>query len=218
MKISFFRHCRITQILIASVLLVGLGIAPIRQANGQSLFERRSVNQIDQYRDYAARNRGDLLSIMINENTDVENRDERSLDKTGNSSVAAGLNYALGGDLGTAASDGTLGKTSSSSRAFSGDTEFRSARQFNDRFTVTIVDVLPNGNLVVKGERVITVQGDARQLRLSGIVRQYDVLPNNSVPSNLVADLKIELEAKGSEQAYSKQGWFSRRINRVWPF
>jgi flagellar L-ring protein precursor FlgH len=187
-------------------------------APGQSLFERRSVNQIDQYRNYAARHRGDLLAITINESTDVENRDERSLDKTGQSSINGALDYGLGGNLGSAIGDGNLGKTSSSSRNFSGDTEFRSARQFSDRFTVTIVDVMPNGNLVVRGERAIAVQGDERRLRLSGIIRQYDVLPNNTVPSHLVADLKIELEAKGAEQAYNKQGWFSRRVNRFWPF
>ncbi|QDT10253.1 flagellar basal body L-ring protein FlgH [Planctomycetes bacterium K23_9] len=206
------------QSLCCTLLIVCASACFVNDADAQSLFERRSVNQIDQYRSYAARHRGDLLSVMINESTDVENRDERSLDKSGNSSIAAGLDYGLGGDLGSATGNGNLGKTSSSSRAFSGDTEFRSERQFSDKFTVTIVDVLPNGNLVIKGERAISVQGDERQLRLSGIVRQYDVLPNNTVPSHLVANLKIELDAKGAEQSYNKQGWFSRRVNKVWPF
>lgn len=187
-------------------------------AEAQSLFERRSNNQIDQYRNYAARHRGDQLSILINENTDVENRDERSLDKKGNSSNAAGFNYAAGGDVGSTAGNASLGHSTSSERGFSGDTEFRSERQFSDRFTVTVQDVLPNGNLVVNGTRSISVQGDVRELRLSGIVRQYDVLPNNSVPSHLVANLKIELVAEGPEQAFSKQGWFSQRMNRWWPF
>jgi flagellar L-ring protein precursor FlgH len=206
------------RICFATIAGISYYLLESPQASGQSLFERRSVNQVDQYRNYAARHRGDLLSIMINESTDVENRDERSLDKTGQSSINGALDYGLGGNLGTAIGDGNLGKSSSSSRNFSGDTEFRSARQFSDKFTVTIVDVMPNGNLVVRGERAIAVQGDERRLRLSGIIRQYDVLPNNTVPSHLVADLKIELEAKGAEQSYNKQGWFSRRVNRVWPF
>ncbi|MGB7346364.1 MAG: flagellar basal body L-ring protein FlgH [Pirellulaceae bacterium] len=189
-----------------------------KSASAQSLFERRSVNQVDQYRNYAARSRGDLLSILINESTDVENRDETSLDKSGSSTANAGVDYGLGSDLGNATGNGDFGKTSSSSRAFSGDSEFRSARQFSDKFTVTIVDVLPNGNLVVQGERAISVQGDERHLRLSGIVRQFDVLPNNSVPSYMVANLKIELDAQGAEQSFTKQGWFSRRVNRLWPF
>jgi flagellar L-ring protein precursor FlgH len=184
----------------------------------QSLFERRSPNQIDQYRNYAARQRGDLLSVVISESTDVENRDERSLDKSGASNVTGGLSYAIGGGLGGAIGDGALNQTSSSSRGFTGDTEFRSERQFLDRFTVTVIDVQPNGNLIISGKRNISVQGDSRTLQLTGVVRQVDLLPDNSIPSRLVASLDIRLTGKGPEQKFNKQGSFSKRINRLWPF
>lgn len=187
-------------------------------AEAQSLFDRRSTNQIDQYRNYAARQRGDLLSVVVSESTDVENRDERTLDKTGTSAMNGSLTYGLGGGLGGATGTGSLDQSSNSSRGFTGDSEFRSARQFLDRFTVTVIDVQPNGNLVISGERSISVQGDARTLRLSGIVRQVDLLPDNSVPSRMVANLDIRLIGKGPEQSFSKQGSFSRRINRLWPF
>ncbi|QEG23384.1 Flagellar L-ring protein precursor [Mariniblastus fucicola] len=187
-------------------------------AKAQSLFERRSANQIDQYRNYAARQRGDLLSVVISESTDVENRDERSLDKSGNSNISGGLSYSLGGGLGGATGDGALNQSSSSSRGFTGDSEFRSERQFLDRFTVTVIDVQPNGNLVISGERNISVQGDSRTLRLSGVVRQIDLLPDNSISSRFVANLDIRLSGKGTEQKFNKQGSFSRRINRLWPF
>ncbi len=198
--------------------MVALFVLPSQSARGQSLFERRSANQIDQYRNYAARHRGDVLTILISESTDVENRDERKLDKAGNSSFAGDFNYALGGEFGDSAASAALGHSTASQRGFSGDTEFRSERQFSDKFAVTVVDVLPNGNLVVSGRRLITVQGDLRELQLSGIVRQYDVLPNNSVPSYLVGNLKIQLDAEGTEQAFSNQGWLNRKLNRFWPF
>lgn len=188
------------------------------ELQAQSLFERRSANQIDQYRDYAARNVGDLLTVLINESTDVENRDERSMDKSGNSAFNAALDYGLGGSLGSTSGDGSIGSSTSSSRGFSGDAEFRSARDFTDRFSVTVTDVLPNGNLVIVGKRKISISGDDRELVLSGVVRQYDVLPNNSIPSHLVANLKIQLKPNGPEQAFTKQGWFSKRFNRFWPF
>ncbi|MCR9296400.1 MAG: flagellar basal body L-ring protein FlgH [bacterium] len=205
-----------------SILFCLFGLAIGNLANqpllAQSLFERRSQNQVDQYRGYVARNRGDVLTVLINESTDVENRDERRLDKSSSATANAQFNYGLGGDLGKSAASLTYGQLASSARDFSGDTEFRSERQFSDRFAVTVDDVLPNGNLVVSGKRLISVQGDLRELRLNGIVRQYDVLPNNVVPSSLVADLRIQLDAKGAEQAFSNQGWFSKRVNRWWPF
>lgn len=205
--------------LWALSLLVAIPIVSLdSSAEAQSLFERRSPTQIDQYSNFAARRRGDLLSISINENTDVENRDERTMDKSGNSTVGGNLSYGLGGGLGGAAGSGTMDQSTSSTRQFTGDTEFRSERQFIDRFTVMVVDVLPNGNLVVEGERNIAVQGDSRKLRLSGVVRQFDVLPNNSVSSHLVANLNIRLIGKGPEQKFGKQGWLGRKMNRLWPY
>lgn len=210
-------HARVTT--IAAYLAISLGFSCVAsESKAQSLFERRSANQIDQYRDYAARGVGDLLSVIINENTDVENRDERSMDKAGSSTFNGALDYGFGGQLGSTAANGALGKSSNSSRNFSGDAEFRSARALADRFSVTVTDVLPNGNLVIVGQRHIDIQGDKRELVLSGIVRQYDILPNNSVPSHLVARLQIKLTPKGPEQAFNKQGWFSKKVNRLWPF
>lgn len=209
---------KIASKLFVTMSIVATVLCTADQASAQSLFERRSVNQVGQYRDYAARQRGDLLAVLINESTDVENRDERSLDKSGNSSNSAGFDYGLGGALGGTAGDTSFSHSTQSARAFSGDTEYRSERAFSDRFTVTVMDVLPNGNLVVAGTRRIAVQGDVRELKLTGIVRQYDILPNNTVPSFMVANLKLDLDAKGAEQAFNNQGWFSRRMNKWWPF
>ncbi|MEC8557463.1 MAG: flagellar basal body L-ring protein FlgH [Planctomycetota bacterium] len=205
-----FPHYRILSLL----MLIWLSSS----AMGQSLFDRRSPNRVDRFRNYAARHRGDLLTVIINESTDVENRDERSMDKAGNSSNNAGFNVGASGDIGAIAGDALFGHATDSARSFSGDSEFRSQRALIDRFSVQIQDVLPNGNMVIAGYRTISIQGDQRKLRLSGVVRQFDVLPNNMVPSHLIANMKVELEAKGPEQAYGKQGWFSRKINKLWPF
>ena len=114
-------------LLMMAVVLAG-SLAAADRAAAQSLFERRSVNQVDQYRNYAARNKGDLLFILINENTDVENRDERSLDKTGNSSINGDIDFLFGGALGNSAGAAQVGYSSDSQRGFTGDTEFRSER------------------------------------------------------------------------------------------
>ncbi|MEM6468466.1 MAG: flagellar basal body L-ring protein FlgH [Planctomycetota bacterium] len=206
------------EVLIASLL--GLLATSIwgETTHAQSLFERRSQNQIDQYRDYAARNRGDTLSVMIMESTDVENRDERIMDKRGQAISSTGLDYGVSGALGDVATDVLLGTNTNHQRNFLGNAQFRTERALTDRFSVTVVDVLPNGNLVVRGSRLINVQNDARELTLTGVVRQYDILPGNSIPSYLVADLQLTLNAKGAEQAFTNQGWLARKFNRYWPF
>ena len=170
------------------------------------------------FTNFVARDRGDLLVVLINESTDVENRDEMSLDRQGSSDTNAAINYSLTGNLGNQAGSGGIGQSTDGSRAFSGDSEFRSERQFQDRFSVVVVDVLPNGNLLIEGRRKIQVHGDTRTLQLTGVVRNLDVLPNNIVNSQLIANLDICLVAKGPEDQISKQRWLGRKINRLLPF
>ena len=200
------------------VLTIAVVVLSVNVTHAQSLFDRRDQRLVDPYSNIVAHQKGDLLQIVINENTDVENRDERTLDKRGSSSFDGALNYAGSGGFGTGAGDLTLGQSTDSTRAFSGDSEFRSERQFNDRFTVAVIDVQPNGNLIVAGQRFISLEGDTRLLKLSGIVREVDVLNGNMVSSRAVANLRIKLEPRGAEQAFTRQGWFSRRMNRIWPF
>ena len=196
--------------------IVALFVTPAIFA--QSLFERCDGCQINQFSNVVAKNRGDLLVVMINESTDVENIDERSLERTGSSALNAGVNYGLTGNLGTQIGTANLGQNGNQTRNFNGDSEFRSERQLQDRFTVSVIDVLPNGNLLIEGRRKIFLQGDTRVLQLTGTVRGVDVLPNNTVSSQLIGGLDIRLIADGPEEKFSKQGWLGRKLNKVLPF
>ena len=203
-------------ILLAASGLVILPSADNAQA--QSLFERRSAARVDMFADKTARHRGDVLTVIVNESTDVENRDERSMDKGGQASVGSDLAYGLGGGLGGANGTGNLQHSSSSTRSFDGSGELSIERRFLDRFSVVVVDVLPNGNLLVEGERNIFVQDDIRTLKLTGIVRPFDLLPGNAVPSHLIANLGLRLQGGGTTDSFTNQGWLGRRLNRNWPF
>ena len=200
------------------VLMANAATSPPGVADAQSLFENRNDNRVDCYQNFTARKRGDTIAIVIVENTDIENRDQRRMDKAGASLSSQGFDYALSGDVGGAAGDLQVSTNSEHARDFRGDAQYRSERELNDRISVTVVDVLPNGNMVVEGSRTISLQGDVRCLKITGTVRQFDVLPNNSVPSYKVADMKLTIDATGAEQAFTSQGWLSRRFNRWWPF
>ena len=81
-----------------------------------------------------------------------------------------------------------------------------------------MIDRLPNGNLVVSGSRDIVVEGDLRQLVLSGIIREFDIRDDNTVSSRNVAQLRIQYNGKGAETHFVNQGWLARRLNKWWPF
>ena len=105
-----------------------------------------------------------------------------------------------------------------SSRAFDGNSQYRVAQEFSDLISVAVVEVFPNGYLRVRGSRTRTVADEQRKLQVSGIVRPSDIMPDNSVRSQYVANLKICYIGCGSESHFTNQGWAARALNHVWPF
>ena len=181
----------------------------------QTLWEKRDPKKAMLFQSIKARDIGDSLTIVISENTDVQNSDRRGLNKSGSASAAGALSFNTSG--GTAGS-GDVDFSGNSDRKFAGDSSFQSAREFSDQFTVTVVDVLPNGNLLISGQRSVQVEGDKKLLSVSGIVRIWDIQDNNSIQSQHVSNLSIQFTGGGTEQHFTKQGWFSRQVNKLWPF
>lgn len=189
-------------------------------AQQPSLWQRRDSRMVNLVSDVKARQIGDLLFVTINEQSDVENRDQRLMTKQNSSSSEANGNYGFSGDLGGAAAGLNFDQDSAASRNFNGNTQFRSAREFIDRFTVTVVDVLPNGNLLISGARNVSLEGDNRKLILTGLVRSTDINIDNSVSSRMVSNLVIEYESdqhQSPEGKFINQGWLGRKLNKWWP-
>jgi flagellar L-ring protein precursor FlgH len=81
-----------------------------------------------------------------------------------------------------------------------------------------VVDILPNGNLVIEGKRRVWVAGDEAVLVLSGVVRGLDIGPDNTLLSRYISELSISYESRGPERHFTRQGWLGRGMNYVWPF
>lgn len=209
-----YRKCRLFGACLLAVML-GMLIAPPADAQ---MFANRKPGSLSRVTNQVAKRRGDLLMVVVNETTDVQNRDERSMDKVGTSTGIANFGYGFGGGLGTGEATGDINHQTSMQRGFTGDTEFLSQRVLLDRFTVRVAGVYDNGNMRIVGHRTINLQGDVRELQMSGVIRNIDVLANNTVESHMISDLRINLVGKGPEQKFNKQGTLARRINRWWPF
>lgn len=183
--------------------------------SAQSLWKQRDERFASFFVDSRAHAPGDLLTVVIAENTDVLKRDQRALDKSSD----GGFNFNFAGTSSSgASSSASLNMAGDSNRAFDGNSQYRVAQEFSDRITVRVVRVLKNGDLVIAGGRRRVVADETRELRLSGTVRPIDILPNNTVRSQFVADLDIQYLACGSESHFTNQGWVGRALNRVWPF
>lgn len=84
--------------------------------------------------------------------------------------------------------------------------------------TVRIVDELPNGNLMVRGSREVSVNNEVQLITLSGIVRPQDISSDNVVMSTYISDAKIAYSGKGVINDRQRPGWLARILDFVWPF
>jgi flagellar L-ring protein precursor FlgH len=175
--------------------------------------------RINSVADQRARNVGDILTIIIQEQSTVlnEERTERSND----TSLAARLDaYTLSSD--TFKSNVLPRIDIRKEQDFNGQVRQNSNSVVRASVAVVVVDVQPNGNLVVAGVRTVTYNEDTRTLRISGLVRPLDVTPDNTVGSAQVADARIAISGDGANTRAVTRGpvgtLFDTLIWAAWPF
>lgn len=167
-----------------------------------------------------ARRVGDLITVRIEDTSSTTLGADTSTSRSG--SAAYGIDAALGLDqqiLGANPSMGGtigLGGTSESSHAGTGTT----SRQGSLAATITcqVQEVLPNGNLRVHGTKQVKVNRETQFVTLDGIVRPRDILLDNTVRSDLIAEARIEFTGAGVVADKQGPGWASRIADTVWPF
>jgi flagellar L-ring protein precursor FlgH len=102
---------------------------------------------------------------------------------------------------------------------FNGEGEANQSNSLIGDISVTVTELLPNGNLKVRGEKRVTLNQGDEYIRLSGIVRPVDIDANNTIASDKVADATIMYTGEGAMADASKMGWLSRIIYSPWfPF
>ena len=165
------------------------------------------------FEDRRPRNVGDILTIVISERVNASKNSGASASRTG-SLVAdfAGIPKLLGSLL-----DGQDAKLSGGNK-LDAKGGANANNTFNGVITVTVVDVMRNGNLLVSGEKQMGINQGTEYIRFSGVVNPRTVSGNNTVPSTLVADARIEYTAKGYIDEAQHMGWMQRFFLNVMPF
>ena len=155
------------------------------------------------YADKKARNVGDILTIVINESTTQTAAKSRTNSKSGSLSVGSG----------TGIFDFIKAFSASGSDSFQADGTATDTSRFIGQITVTVVEVLPNDNMIVEGTQSIWQNRDEHKITLRGIVRRDDVTMNNTVPSTKVADATLKFDGKGPLNAKQRQGILTQIFN-----
>ncbi|WP_313417611.1 flagellar basal body L-ring protein FlgH [Stenotrophomonas sp.] len=162
------------------------------------------------YSDRRARDVGDLLTITLLENTTATTSANTATNKESNLSIGTpsifGAPVTLGGK-------DVLSATASGKRDFTGKGNSAQSNRLQGSVTVTVVQRLPNGNLVVQGQKNLRLNQGDELVQVQGIVRPGDIAPDNSIPSSRVAEARIVYGGRGPVAQSNAMGWLSRFFN-----
>jgi flagellar L-ring protein FlgH len=179
--------------------------------NNGSLFQAASYRPL--YEIPRARQVGDLLTITITENVTAKQESTSSIEKTGsvNTSISALPLVKNAEQL------AKLDATGSASNVFDGKGSTESTHNFSGTITSTVIEVLPNGHLIIAGEKQIGVNRNVEVLRFSGQVDPVSIQPGNTVASSAIANVRVEQRGRGQQDAAQGIGWLARFFLSISP-
>jgi flagellar L-ring protein FlgH len=158
---------------------------------------------------------GDILTIVVAETAaasssqSTKSTRDSSLDDAISRFVYAGVATARGGQL--------PGMTAAGKSSYAGGGDISNTQSLSARAAVLISDVLPNGNLVIAGVRLVRFSGETQYVVLHGIVRPDDIGRDNSVVSSNIADARLEFYSEGSLTEAQKRGWLAKVYEKLRP-
>lgn len=168
------------------------------------------------FEDQTAKRVGDIVTITLLERTQAKKGDDLNTKKENTMTAEAPSIFGFAASALTGQSTQTSLK---SSKEFKGTGAADQSNSLSGNISVTVVDVLPNGNLSVRGEKRVTLNQGDEFIRLSGIIKPVDLSSANIITSDKVADVTIMYVGEGAMADASKMGWLARVLNSPWfPF
>ena len=166
------------------------------------------------YGDQVAINVGDILTVILEENTSSSKKADTSYDK--DDEIVFNEATILGNLI---SSKGlSLLTNPSFERAFDGKASSDQSNSLRGSISVTVSEVLPNGILRIQGEKWLRLNQGDEYVRVTGLIRPQDIGTDNTIPSSKIADARIAYGGTGEFDDVNRQGWMSRFFNSEWWF
>lgn len=170
---------------------------------------------MDLYSDGRAHRVGDIITVVLTERTQSSKSSSTDTDKSTN--IGMGVPNVLGQDLTLLGNP--LSASMNSTGGFEGEGSSDMSNSLDGNITVTVHQVMPNGAMLVRGEKWLTLNQGDEYIRVSGLVRPQDIGPDNSVESTRMADARITYSGTGATHDANVMGWLARFfISPLWPF
>ncbi len=188
-------------------------LSPRAQTNG-AIYQ--AGYDVTLFEDIKAKRVGDILTILLVEQTDAKKSANTATSR--DTEVSIPDPTLLGGTVEIGGRN-ILNNSLSSENNFKGDGDSSQSNKLDGNITVSVVEVLPNGNLVVQGEKWISINQGDEYIRLQGIVRPIDIRTDNTVFSTQVGNILINYGGTGTLANSNRKGWLAEFFTSVfWPY
>ena len=227
------RFSAVLGMLLLSVLFAGCSTSPAKLANeGFETIRPPYVSPppplqgaifqagygLALYEDIRAHQVGDILTVVLSERTNATKQASTSTSKDSSIEVPNPTVFGNPFRFNTKARN-SLETSMESANAFDGAGDSAQSNSLTGNVTVTVAEVLPNGNLIVQGQKRMTINQGEEFVRFSGIVRPADINPDNTILSTKVANARIAYVGEGMVADANSQGWLGRFFSsKWWPF
>ncbi|BDR35006.1 flagellar basal body L-ring protein FlgH [Photobacterium damselae] len=172
-----------------------------------SLFNQ--THALDLYDDTRPHSIGDIVTILLEEKTAAKKSATSELDKSADMNMKP---ISLGGKPVTI-HDYSLSYDFSNDNTFSGSSSADQSNSIKGSISVEVIDILANGNLVIRGEKWLTLNSGDEFIRVSGHIRPDDISQDNTIPSTRISNARIQYSGTGDRQDVQDQNWLSRFFN-----
>ncbi|MEN9404466.1 MAG: Flagellar L-ring protein precursor [Verrucomicrobiota bacterium] len=194
-----------------------LCLATVTGASAGSLWPTGNDRGI--FADRRASRVGDILTVVVSETANATSAQTKSANRDSSLEDAIGQFIFSAATSGRLTSKGELPASSASGKStYSGGGSVNNSQSLSARAAVLVTDVLPNGNLVIEGARMVTFSGETQYVVLHGLVRADDISAANTILSSNVADARVEFISEGTLTDAQKRGWLSKLYEKLRPF
>jgi flagellar L-ring protein FlgH len=183
---------------------------PPQGIHPNSTWNDRSANLFLNKRAVSA---GDILTVQIsiNDSAQLSNRSNRK--RTGSKSLGLSGAFDLAGTGTSASLDASL----ESDTAFNGNGGVSRSESINVRVAALVREVLPNGNLVISGSQEVAVNSELRFLTITGVVRPVDILPDNTISYERIAEARVSYGGRGRISEVQQPAYGQQILDRLSP-
>ncbi len=213
MKNQSRRNLRLQLALAAALLLCG-GTTIANPAGDDKTWSMAS----HMYADRKARRVGDIITVTISETATSAKSAQTTTKKSSSASGSASVSMPMNGRSFNWGSTAVPAYQLAAASAFDGGGTTANSDQFTANISVTVRDVMPNGNLLIEGTRNVVIRDDRVTIVLSGMVRPEDIDMNNTVLSTMIADAAIRYSSSGTLANSQEKGFLFRMIDWINPF